>query len=505
MSAGPKDDSYDVAVVGAGLGGLSAGAALARAGKKVLVVERQDGPGGYSHAFRRGPYLFDPAVHLTSQGRPGEFVDLYLRALGVRDLVQFVVLDSLYTADFPGERVHVPAGAERFVEAHAQRWPEERQAIERFVAVCGAVVDESHRVPPRLQLAELEGAAAAFPALFRYRLATAAEVLDEFFEDVRLKAVLASGWPYLGVPPSQASFILYSQMLFSWIDGPVQPLGSFQTFVDAFVAALERNGGELVLGTAVAKIEVDGGRVTGIALEGGRRVRVDAVIANADATQTIERLVGADQFPERFLRRYRRLRPSLSGFVLFTATDLDLAELGLATETFVHDWDHEENYRVSFDGGAVCGTWASLPTLHDPSLAPEGEHLLVFSSLVPYDIGVHWDEAKDRYAEGMLDRLERLVPGYRNHLTFLEAATPLAMERYTLCRDGAIYGWQNTPQQSVGRRLPPIAPIEGLLFAGHWTEPGTGSFRAVYSGFLAALMLLQHERPEELLAALAQG
>ena len=181
-------------------------------------------------------------MHLTSQGGPGEFVDLYLRALGVRDLVEFVVLDSLYTADFPGERVHVPAGAERFVEAHAQRWPEEREAIERFVALCGAVVDESHRVPPRLQLAELDAAAAEFPALFRYRLATAGDVLDEFFGDVRLKAVLASGWPYLAVPPSQASFILYSQMLFSWIDGPVQPLGSFQTFADAFVAAVERNG-----------------------------------------------------------------------------------------------------------------------------------------------------------------------------------------------------------------------------------------------------------------------
>ena len=261
-----------------------------------------------------------------------------------------------------------------------------------------------------------------------------------------------------------------------------------------------------MLGTAVTKIEVDAGRVTGIALEGDAPgPGSTAVIANADATQTIERLVGADLFPERFLRRYRRLRPSLSAFVLFTATDLDLPGLGLASETFVHDWDHEENYRRSRDDGAVCGTWASLPTLHDPSLAPEGEHLLVFSALVPYDIGEHWDQARRRYAEVMLDRLERLVPGYRDHLKFLESATPLAMERYTLSREGAIYGWENTPQQSVGRRLPPVAPIEGLLFAGHWTEPGTGSFRAVYSGFLAALMLLQYERPDELLDALARS
>ena len=76
-------DSYDVVVIGAGLGGLSAAAALAKAGKRVLLAERQDGPGGNARAFERGPYTFDPAIHVTAHGFNIEFLDHYLQALGV--------------------------------------------------------------------------------------------------------------------------------------------------------------------------------------------------------------------------------------------------------------------------------------------------------------------------------------------------------------------------------------------------------------------------------------
>jgi phytoene dehydrogenase-like protein len=500
-SGAPKDEIYDVVVVGGGLGGLSAGAALARIGKKVLVVERQDDPGGFAHAFRRDKYLFDPAIHLTSQGHEGGFLDVYLRVLGVRDEIDLIRLDSLYAADFPGARYVVPTGFEPFVEAHARHWPAERDAIERFARLCQNVVNESHEVPPRLEMSQLGEAEARFPSFFHHRLHTLSDVLDEYFSDARLKAVLGSGWPYAGVPPSMVSFLLYAQMLFSWIDGPVYPRGSFQKLVDVFVAALERSGGELLVGTKVTRIDVADGHVVGVTLEGGLQIRASAVVSNVDATQTIDELVGPEHFPDQYVRRFRRLKPSLSGFVLFTATDLDLAELDLAAEVFVHDWDHEQNYR-GIDNGAFCGTWASVPTLHDSSLAPEGEHLLVFSALVPYDIGEPWESARQHYTELMLDRLERLLPGYRNQLRFLESATPETFKEYSLNRDGAIYGWENTTQQSVGRRLPPEAPLAGLLFAGAWTEPGTGSFRAVYSGFLAALLLAGYEHPDQMLGAL---
>src|SRR5687768_6003877 len=104
----PREEVYDVIVVGSGIGGLTAAALLAKAGQKVLVVEQGDGPGGYAHAFRRGPYLFDPAIHVTGQGGEGQLFDSVLRHLGVRDLCTMLPVSSYYAAHFPGFKFHAP-------------------------------------------------------------------------------------------------------------------------------------------------------------------------------------------------------------------------------------------------------------------------------------------------------------------------------------------------------------------------------------------------------------
>jgi phytoene dehydrogenase-like protein len=506
LGDGPKSDAYDVIVVGAGFGGLSAGASLAKLGKSVLVVERHDGAGGYARAFRRGSYLFDPAIHVTAQGQPGGFLDIYLRLLGVRELVDLITIDELYAADFPDARIHVPTGVEAFIETHARRWPAEEEAIARFVRTAGQLVVESQTVPARLGLQEIAEAEARFPTLFRYRLLSLGDVLDDFFHDAQLKSTLAAAWPYLGVPPAKLSFPLYASMLFSMIESANYSKGSFQRLADAFAAALERSGGELLLSTHVSRIDVADGRVTGITLEDGGRVRTDAVISNVDATQTVEELIGVEHFPDKFIRRFRRFKPSLSAFVVYTATDLDLRDYGLASEVFMYpDWDHDRDYAKAIAAKSATGTWVSIPTMHDPSLAPEGEHLLVASGLVPYDIGEPWDGARGRFSDLMLDRVERLIPGFKESITFSESATPETMKRYTLSKDGAIYGWEQSPQQSTGRRLPPRLPIDGVLLAGHWTEPGAGSFRAMYSGFLAATILLGFDGSAQMMGALGGG
>src|SRR5439155_1595907 len=124
--------------------------------------------------------------------------------------------------------------------------------------------------------------------------------------------------------------------------------------------------------------------------------------------------------------------------------------------------------------GKPGGLWITFPTTFDPSLAPDGEHLVILSSIARYDVGRPWSEARGDYVEPMLAEIERLLPGFRDRITFMDTATPETMERYTLNHRGAIYGWEATPTQSTGKRLKQRSPIDGLYLAGHWTEPGAG-------------------------------
>jgi phytoene desaturase len=504
--AAPAGDSFDVVVIGAGLGGLSAGACLAKAGRKVLLVEREEGPGGNARAFRRGPYTFDPAIHVTAQGFNIEFLDFYLSALGIAGEVQLLRAEDFFGVDIDGQRWRLPVGLDALKSYLAEQFPHDADGVRSFIETCAQTTRESQAPPPRVGLSDLDAVKAALPMLFKYRRSTLADVLDEYIKDPLAKAVCGASWPYLGLPPGRTSFMAYSGALMALLDpGPLYVRGSFQSLADALAGCIEEHGGEIVSGNAAKAIELAGGRVAGVELEGGERVAAEVVVSNADARQTFERLLPAEALPERFMRRLAKMRPSISAFVLFSAAKLDPGAHGLSHEHFVYpSADHDADYEGVLTG-KLGGTWFSLPSIHDSSLAPEGEHIVVFSSLMPYDIGEPWEQAKPRYMELMLEAAERVLPGYRDALTFADCATPATFQRYTLAAQGAAYGWENTPDQTVPKRLDFRTPIEGLFLAGHWTHPGTGSIRCLLSGAQTAAAIEGREHPVALLGSLAGG
>jgi prolycopene isomerase len=488
--ASPSADEFDVVVVGAGLGGISAAALLAKEGQRVVVFEQADAPGGYAHAFVRGPYTFDPAVHVFPQGHDGALPDAVLRYLGVRDRCRLIPFERNYTAVYPDLVVDAPFGLDEYIEAHQRLFPEHAEAIDRFVRACRDVHHQAHNLPPQLGLAGLAAAAEENPALFRYLRATLAEVLDEHFDDVRVKGVMSAIWPYPGAPPSRLSFVTYATTLSVYLDGAFYCAGSFQSLVDAFVTAIEQHGGELVLGAHVDRIVVEGSRVRGVVLRDGTEVGAATVVSNADARATFDQMVGAEHLPARFLDRTRRMTPSLSAVIVFCGTSLDLDSLHLGHEVFHYRSFDQERVHEDIQAGRPGGTWASIPTHLDPSLAPPGEHSLILSSMARYDIGRPWESEIERFVDELLGDFERVFPGLRDSITYLESASPLTMERYCLNQQGAAYAWENIPSQTGGKRSPHVTPVDGLFLSGHWTQPGSGSLRALVSGVHTAQMVL---------------
>lgn len=462
---------YDAVVIGAGIGGLTAAAFLAKNGWSVLVVEQHYVPGGYCHAFTRKGFQFDAAVHHIAGCGKFNVVGQALKELGIE--IELTRLDPMDTVVFPGLSIDIPANLDSYIELLKSKFPPEAAGIEDYFRELNKLYRATLRSDSHSE------------TLQRYESLSFLQFVRLFVKNRDLANILASQYGYIGSPLGKVSAVAMAPLLINYLkDGAYFPKGGTQRFADALLTNIFDRGSHVSLKTTVERIKTRSGRVEHVVLANGLTVECDVVIANADVTAIFDAL-SADPAVEAFRADLEKgeLGPAL--FTLYLGLD-ERANLSRLKRGFYHPDDVLES-------DAHQWIYVSVPNRMDATLAPPGKQLISCCRSLEPEFETLGDTPGFRklMIDRTLEYFREFVPGIEKHIEILEAGTPRTMWSYTRNRAGVAYGWAVTPEQSGNRRLPHSTPLENLFLAGHWTQPGPGVPAVLSSGWRAANLVLR--------------
>ncbi len=494
-----KTSADKAIVIGSGMGGLTAATLLARKGFNTLLLEKEAQVGGYVVSFKRERITFDATGAFVGGCKEGGEFNHLLREIGAQEEIDFIPIHQIQNI-YPGFEVHLREGGfDSYFETLLGLFPEEERGLRAYFSLVKRIGEEV-KFYSEMTWTKRIFFPFYFQRLIRYQRTNHGAILNRFFKGEEIRCALHT-LPATE-PPSRLSFLFVAALINKVLmDGVFYPKGGMGKLTEAMARAFLRAGGELHLRTEVEQILVKNGRVEAVVTKDGKVFQSRWIISNINPNLLVK------MFPPVhhpiLLRRVKGLQYSLSCFILYMVTDLDLRGMGFPYFTylrFLHDL--EEEYKMLSRGEVPKNPTliVSIPTLLDPSLAPPGQHVIKALVTVPYSYQGNWAEGdperyqkiKTEFSQQILQLIElKMIPHLRDHLLFHEVATPLTLERYTGNEQGAMYGLASTPRQMGPWRPPHQTSIPGLFQVGHYTRPAHGIVGTSLSGLFAVRAILQ--------------
>jgi phytoene desaturase len=452
VSRGLERVDCDVLVVGAGAGGLAAGATLASRGFDTVVLEQADTPGGCASSFEADGYCFDVGACIIEVARAH---DWFYEGLGLRreDYVTFLRNDPQYEVFdlLTGERFLMPDSIEGMAELIARSSPADARTFIDFMTKHGKRVDEFADVmlrTPQGRLTDLARVFARYPKVIpsmRYFMAPYGKVVEDLFEHPYTRRLMSNYSVIGGLPPSlQSGMMLW--LCYAEKHELSYPKGGMGAVPLGMARALADVGGSLRLGARVERILVENGRARGAVLADGAVITSRAVVSNVNATNLYLRMIGRGVLPRAVVRGLESYKPSPSVVVGYLGLDhippMRAQHIFAMTSPELIDgfWTsmYDKGVALPQSVGLV-----SSPSFADPSLAPAGKANLAFISMAPpMTNGRRWADIKWDYLEKGIETVDTIyLPGIKDHIVFKTVATPQDFEDRLSLPGGAIYGY----------------------------------------------------------------
>jgi phytoene dehydrogenase-like protein len=523
--------TYDAVIVGGGHNGLTCAAYLARAGRKVLVLERRERVGGAALSEEVFPgFRFSVYSYVVSLLRPEIIRDLDLPRHGLHVLPLESTVTPLPNGDYLGQwgdhdqnRRELARHSLRDAEAYDEFGRLMHLMARAVKPILGMVPPDPTSLGPR-DLAGLLGLTRHFRGLGATQVHTlwklltmsSADYLDEWFECEALKATKsASG--IIGMmlgprSPGTAYVLLHHYM--GEIDGVFRAWGFAKggngSVSAALAAAARAAGAEIRAGSAVERVLVSNGRATGVVLAGGEEIHARLVVSGADARRTFLDLVGERHLPGEFVEAIRRFRfrgasakvnlalSELPNFTCLRGKDERPAAMRGAFSISPSVAYLERAYDEAKYGAFSRRPYMDIiiPSAIDPGMAPPGKHVMsIFAQYAPYHLNGGWNaERREAFGDAVVDTLSEYAPNLKSAILHRQVITPAEIEDRVGISEGSIFQGELTLSQMFFSRPAPgwaqyRTPIASLYQCGSSTHPGGGVMGA--PGRLAALTILK--------------
>ena len=522
---------YGVIVIGGGHNGLATAAYLARAGRKVLVLERRHVVGGAAVTEEVYPgFKFSVCSYVVSLLRPEIIRELDLPRHGL----EILPLDGTFTPMPSGDylwRVNDHAKTRREIARHskvdAEAYDEYGKAMVEMGRFVKPILDMTPPDPtsldPRgvMDLLFLGRRFQALPDQDKYNQVqlmtmSAIDFLDQWFETDVLKATMAASGiigTFLGVRSPGTAYVLLHHYM-GEIDGAFRSWGLSRggtgAISDAIAAAALEAGAEIRTETAVSKIIVKEGSAVGVVLANGDYLTAHVIASSVDPNLTFLKMVGTEHLPGEFVDDIKRYKfRGSSGKVNFALDALpdfrSLPGSGAHLRGAISISPSVEYMERAYDD-AKYGRYSRrpyidivIPSLTDPSVAPPGKHVMsCFVQYAPYHLKEGaWDEQRDTFGDTVVNTIAEHAPNFRNVILHRQVVTPLDLEREWGLSEGNIFQGELTLEQLFFLRPAPgwaqyRTPVRNLYMCGSATHPGGGIMGA--PGRNAARMILKDVR-----------